>query len=284
MSVAIGTNNVSLPRLRNNNRCAEPYILKSVSINVKKVKALLLGIVVLITVTLKAQYPYERYPALNYQKKYYWTFYDRTKNENKMHWTMTFAKFFDNNDSLTVQLTTFVDKDYSYIRIFRNRKQTQLIKEPYPIGRYFGTLEDTVYYGDINGDSLTDIKILCWYGGCGIASLNERVVYLIQRPDHSFTKISYLDMSACVNIERDFDGDHNYEIITMTLNSYQEHSYWTFNLFNVVDGGLVSVNNKFDYPIMIQFLNRTNYQITDKISRLKMKKFAQTLPEEYDRR
>jgi len=247
-------------------------------------RASLIIIMILLTGLLKAQYPFEKYPAMKYIKKGTWTVYDRREKENKMHWTSTFPEFFKIRDSLTVQLTTFGDKDTSLIRIFKNKKQIQILKEPYAIGRNFGMLYDTLFFGDINGDSLLDVKILCWYGGCGIASLNERVIYLIQRPDNKFTKVSFLDMASSGRLERDLNGDGNFEIITMTLNEYESHNYWTFNLYNFINGDLVCVNDKFDYPIMIQFLYRKNYKVTDKITKEIMKTFSVDKPEYYDKK
>ena len=66
------------------------------------------------------------------------------------------------------------------------------------------------------------------------------------------------------------------------MTGYENHSYWLYNLFDYNSTGLVNVNAKYDYPIMIQFLYRENYKITDKITRLKMKDFTLPLPEKYD--
>lgn len=241
-------------------------------------------VMILLNGFLKAQYPFEKYPAMKYLKKKTWTVYDRREKENKMHWTSTFPDFFKTKNSLTVQLTTFGDKDTSLIRIFENKELIQLLKEPYAIGRNFGMLWDTLFFGDINGDSLLDVKILCWYGGCGVAGYNERVIYLIQRPDNKFTKVSFLDMAPSSRLERDLNGDGNFEIITMALNEYESHNYWTFNLYNFINGDLVCVNDKFEYPIMIQFLYRTNYKVTDKIPKETVKKFSVEKPEYYDKR
>ncbi len=247
-------------------------------------KTALIITMILLTGIVKAQFPFENYPAMNYSKKANWTFYDKWEKEKKLHWTMTFPDFFNIKDSLTVQLSSFRGKDTSYIRIFKNKTQIQLIKEPYSIGLNFGMLIDTVYYGDVNGDSLLDLKILCWYGGCGVASFNERVIYLIQGPDNKFTKFSYIDMASSGRLERDLDGDGNFEIITMTLNHYKNHNYWTFNLYNFINGDLVCVNDKFDYPIMIQYLYRMNYKVTDKITKAIMKTFSLDKPDSYDKR
>ena len=52
-------------------------------------------------------------------------------------------------------------------------------------------------------------------------------------------------------LERDFDGDGNYEIIVQSFQSYGYHNYFLFNLYNYKDGQLVNVNNKTNYPIMV---------------------------------
>lgn len=54
--------------------------------------------------------------------------------------------------------------------------------------------------------------------------------------------------------ERDFNADNNFEIITMTLDQYENHNYWTFNIYNFENGTLINQNQKYGYPIMIQFL------------------------------
>ena len=137
---------------------------------------------------------------------------------------------------------------------------------------------------DINGDKLQDIKLVVPYMSNGLG-LNTRVIYLFQQTNKSFTKISFDDKMFGQNRqERDFNNDGNYEIITMTLISYQNHSYWAYNLFDYKNNNFISVNNKYDYPILIQFLYKDNFKITNKMSRQKMKEFAQTKPEKYDKR
>lgn len=230
-----------------------------------------------------SQFPFEKYPAIKYKEFKNWKFYDKTEKENKTHITLTIPNFFDNNDTVTIQLTTFGLKDSSIIRIYRNKTVIQKISEP----MYFSDINlgsEPARIADINGDSLKDIKLVASYMGCGSAALNVRVVYLFQNPDHHFTKISFFDKSSESRPERDFDNDGNFEIITMTLQGYKDHSYWLYNLFNYTNGELISANSKDDYPIMIQFLYRNNYKITNKVSRKEMKELAQTLPEGYEKK
>jgi hypothetical protein len=128
-----------------------------------------------------------------------------------------------------------------------------------------------------------DIKITAWYMGNGLASLNRRRIYLFQNKDNRFTKISFLDkLGDDKKPDRDLDGDGNNEIITMNLTYYGDHSYWLFNIYDFIDGELKNVNMKYDYPIMIQYLHRENYEITNKISREKMKEFSLKYPDSYD--
>jgi hypothetical protein len=236
-----------------------------------------------LTLALKSfgQYPYEKYPAIKYKTYKDWKIYNNDRG--KTEFILIVPKFFDKKDSLTLLFTSFPNKwDSSYITVLRNGKQLQRFFEP--MFFYDTNLFEPIMVADINGDKLQDIKLIVPYMGNGTASLNTRVIYLFQQKNKSFTKISFMDKMSDNRPERDFNGDGNYEIITMTLTSYQSHSYWLFNLFNYKGNELVSVNDKYNYPILIQFLYRDNFKITNKISRQKMKDFAQTKPEEYDKR
>jgi hypothetical protein len=237
---------------------------------------------ILISGILTGQEPFEKYPQILYKEYKGWKLYDKTEKERKIHHTITIPNFFKNKDSITIQLTSFTDKrDSSYLRIYRNKRQIERFFEPMSFSDI--NIFEPIRIADINGDSLFDLKLLIPYMGCGIASLNVRVIYLFQNPESNFTKISFDDKMNNNRPERDFDGDKNYEILTMTLTSYENHSYWLYNIYDFNLNGLINVNVKDDYPIMIQFLNRENFQITDKISRQKMKDFALPLPEGYDK-
>lgn len=237
---------------------------------------------IFLTLNAKGQYPFEKYPAIKYREYKNWKFYDKTEKENKFHCTLTIPKFFDNQDNLTIQLTTF-EYDSSSVRMYRNKRLLKKSFEP----MFFNDVNlgaESIRVADINGDNLKDIKLTASFMGNGTASMDVRTIYLFQNKEGHFTKISFSDKASDSRLERDFDGDGNYEIITMTLKGYREHSYWLFNLFNYLNGDLVNVNSKDNYPIMIQYLNRENYQITKKISRSKMKAFTMKLPEGYDKK
>jgi len=256
---------------------------QNVTANIKRMRITLIIILILTTGILKGQEPFEKYPAISYKEYNDWMLYDKSVKEKSVHHTLTIPDFFENKDSITIQLTSFIHNwDSSYIRVYRNKKQIQKFFEP--MGFSPTNIFEPIRIADINGDSLTDLKILIPYMGSGTAMLNVRVIYLFQKSGGNFTKISFDDKMNGNRPERDFDGDKNYEIISMTLTGYENHSYWLYNLYNYSLNGLINVNVKDDYPIMIQFLYRENYQITDKITRQKMKDFAIPMPEKYDKK
>ncbi len=111
----------------------------------------------------------------------------------------------------------------------------------------------------MNGDGLPDIKLMMNGTGCGLASMYTEIIYMFQRPNHRFMMISYTDMMDEHRPERDLDGDGNFEIITMGLKGHNEHNYWTFDVFSVRGNKLINVNDKFNYPLMVQYLFRENY-------------------------
>ena len=226
------------------------------------------------------QEPFCKYPAISYKKYINWKIEDNLEKGKQLQQSITIPKFFKNKAPITLQLVSFNNNwDSSYIFINREKKQIQKLFEPMGFTKY--NIITPLFITDINGDGLLDIKLIVSYMGNGIASMNVRVIYLFQTNDGKFTKISFDDKMDKNRQERDFNRDNNYEIITMTLTEYKGHSYWLFNLYDFNANKLINVNSEFDYPIMIQYLYRANYQITNKISRKQMKKFALPLPEAY---
>lgn len=134
---------------------------------------------------------------------------------------------------------------------------------------------------DFNGDGLDDMKFVVSYHGCGLAAMYHHVYYLMQRRDGTFYKVSFDDMffEDMNRTERDMDGDGNFEVITLALQYYNEHNYWTFNIYNIAENenGLENRSKKFGYPIMVQYLFRQNFRPA-KIDRLVRERFLQPYP------
>ncbi|MCZ8217113.1 MAG: hypothetical protein O9262_12790, partial [Cyclobacteriaceae bacterium] len=89
----------------------------------------LLTILVLISMvkSVHAQFPFEKFAPAQYTSFNNWKTYDKTEKEKKIHSTLTIPTFFDNGDTLTIQLTSFTDHwwNNSIIRIFRNKTEIQ---------------------------------------------------------------------------------------------------------------------------------------------------------------
>jgi len=239
-------------------------------------------ILFLFTILSFGQYPFEKFPSPKYNEYKNWKLYDWTKTKHTINYTITIPKFFKNKENLTIQLTSFSNnpKKQSIIRIFRNKNQIQKFTEKMSFTKL--NISEPIRIADINGDGLKDIKIIIPYQGNGIASLNVKVIYLFQTQKKKFIKISFSDMMIENRPERDFDQNGNFKIITMNLSNYKNHNYWTFNIFEYQNEKLVNVNRKYNYPILIQFLYKKNYKITDKIDREKMKNFEMKLPNDYE--
>ena len=259
-----------------------------------KLKFLLLdGIFLLSRVsTVTAQYDFEKYPAIKYTQEKKWKIIK--SDSTKVIYSVTFQGFYKNHDALTLKYTYADDSAKSILRLYRNKKYIQKFMVPgSDMKDLMDTVEmdDPVRVADINGDSLADIKIFIpnLYR-CGAYNNCANIIYLFQDTIGKFKRISFYDTfysdadtigeDTIINRpERDFDGDGKYEIITQTFRSYRRHNYWVFNLFDYKNGRLVNVNDKADYPIMVQLLYRANFSITNKLTRQEMKKFSASHPD-----
>ena len=81
-------------------------------------------------------------------------------------------------------------------------------------------------------------------------------------------------------LERDINGDGNFEIITMTLQEHKNYNYWLFNVYNFINNDLICVNVQRNYPIMIQYLFRDNFKETTNISRDEIKEYGLRKPKQ----
>lgn len=230
-----------------------------------------------------AQYAFEKHSAPFYKTYNTWKEYDKIATKGTYDCTLSIDQFFDNKDSLTIQLTWFAAQiDFGMIRIFRNKRQIQKMKQSgsfSPLTMKGGL----VMVSDINGDGYKDVKMIQQGTGNGVMGMLVKVLYLFQKNDALFQKISFDDMVFEEHrAERDVDDDGNHEIITMNLEHANGHSYWAYNVFEYSDESLRNVNFKVDYPILIQYTYKRNYEITQHMSMLQMKKYEREFPSEYD--
>lgn len=200
------------------------------------------------------------------------------KNMDDLSFDLRIPGFFE-NQKLRIRLSTGINTSHSYIILYKGKQLLQKIPEA--MAFYSGDLPEPVRVADINGDGLMDIKISVSYHGCGLAAEYVKVIYLFQQPGNKFTKIAYTDMMYDNRPERDMDGDGKYEIITKTIQEHKTHNYWLFNIYSFKDNALVNVNDKYGFPIMVQYLYRQNYTPAN-ISNAILKKYAVKLPEEYE--
>ena len=197
------------------------------------------------------------------------------EKQNVLEYSKNITSFFKDKSDLEVTVNGNVENPKeTYIQVKTNLKSKKYFEQIPAQGT------DGFYIADFNGDGKNDFKIVCFYMGSGLALMNVRVIYFFQKENNEFTKVSFDDKMDGNRIERDLNGDGNFEIITMTLQEHKNHNYWLFNVYNFVNDKLICVNNKTNYPIMIQYLFRDNYKVTTKITRKDMQKYEIKKPEE----
>lgn len=215
---------------------------------------------------VSGQYDFEKYPLINHNT---WHCDIFRETDEKEEISREIPKFFKNGEPLIIQLTSFKQHwfENSLISISQKNNIIQQFSEDVPFNI---RVMEGFKVADYNGDGLNDLKIVA-----------TRVIYLYQQPNNSLLKISF-DTLRNENIyERDFDEDGNHEIITMNLLSFENHNYYYFNLFNFVDGKLISVNKKYNYPIVFEYLGQKFVKVNEKIDPEKMKIFELSVPNGY---
>ena len=216
------------------------------------------------------QYSFEKYKKVKTSSFKF----EMTEQPNAVKYSKDVKSFFNDKSILEISINGNIeDSKKTYIEVSSKSKSRKYFEEIPMQGI------DKLYISDFNGDGKKDFKIVCYYMGCGIASLNIRVIYFFQKANQEFTKISFDDKFGENLSERDMDQDGNFEIISMSLQDHRNHNYWLFNLYNFVNGNLICVNDKMNYPIMVQYLIKNNYTITKKLTRKEMKIYELKKPD-----
>jgi hypothetical protein len=233
----------------------------------------LLPLLALLPFRAAAQYPFERYPAVQYQSSGPWQLAKPAAAPPRATATTTLQA-----GTQSYHLRVFnqrIPSDTFYVALSAGGATRQFLEPWYLLPE---SLVQPVRAADINGDGLTDLKLVInAVGGGGVRGL-VRLIYLFGQPGGGFAKVSFLSFHD--GPERDFDGDGNCEMVVRELVSYRGHSYWSFNVFRYADGRLVNVSPRYGYPVLIQFLNKPNYQVAGKITPREAQRFLLRQPRE----
>jgi hypothetical protein len=230
-----------------------------------------------------AQYPFERLPVLQRQVTVPWVVHDPDlTGEGELTASVAIPNVFPTNDSCIIVIRPAGDTASWGVDmyIFRNERLLQVFKSDTLCIYYFNISSTST--ADFNGDSLTDIKFVYDYHSNGLG-LSHRVFFLIQRKDGLFTRVSFYDQSTQDFGERSFDKGKSFAIIGTTLERFRNHSYWAFNLYRFSGDSLEGISTQYDYPLMVQFLYRSNYLPTSSIPKRARWGYSKILPPEFTR-
>jgi hypothetical protein len=234
----------------------------------------LLPLLALLPFQPAAQYPFERYPAVQYQSAGGWQPGEPAAAPPRVTATAAVRA-----GSQSYRLRVFnkrIPSDTFYVALTAAGVTKQFLEPWYLLPE---SLTQPVRVADINGDGLHDLKLVVNAVGGGAVRGLVRLVYLFGQPAGGFDKVSFLSFHD--GPERDFDGDGNHEMIVRELVSYRGHSYWSFNVFQYTGGRLVNVSPRYGYPVLVQFLNKPNYQATTQITPREARQFLLKQPREY---
>lgn len=223
-----------------------------------------------------AQFPFEKFKQIKYRSAAYWKPNPVFVGDDvKLQW-QAIVKI-SKGRATTIRITSENNRDVDSIIITRGNRVLLACVEPSMFSPV--NLGLPIRVADFNSDGLEDMKFVVSYHGCGLAAMFHRIYYLIQKSDGGFYKVSFDDMlfEDMNRRERDMDGDGNYEIITMAVQYHKEHNYWTFNIYNIAETGLVNRSKRFGYPIMVQYLNRQNFRAAN-IAQSIRERFVQDYP------
>jgi hypothetical protein len=227
---------------------------------------LICALLLLLSFKSNAQYPFENYPAITYKKI-------KITQGYTVKDTTFIASVIYKNYNISFTQSNYSDSAKLTLKYKGRLVHSLKIESINPL-----TLNDTLYAADIDGNGNIDFKLIFYNNGSGLAGSLLHKLYLFNNGHNRFNSFYYTDFSSFV--ERDMNKDGNYEIIGDVLTRYKGHSYWTFNLYNYSKKGkLLNVNQILNYPILVQYLNRDNYQITNKLSRKEMKFFTLSYPD-----
>ncbi len=239
---------------------------------------LLLFSQLLLQGSVRAQFPFEKFPSIPFREYKKWKSYSEL-NPQQLNFTNSIPAFFPNKNGLILEVEEIDSLTFSTLRIYRNNLLIQKLR----IEDSFYVLSTpmTVFVEDLNNDGLSDIKFTIPNHGSGAFNYYARVIFLIQQKDGTFKKLIFTDCFSEEfgnRPERDLDGDGTFEIITETFQNVGNHNYWMFNIYNYEDGSFVNVNDKANYPILVPL---ETYNESERMPKSTMKKYSRKLPDDF---
>jgi hypothetical protein len=140
---------------------------------------------------------------------------------------------------------------------------------------------DIAFSADLNGDGRLDLKLLFNFQGASpLASKVKRKMYLLSRPDGSFSKLSFFDFSQ--EPETDFNGDNQYEIVAKDLIQFKKHSYWKYELYQFSGDKLINVSLRYNYPKLVPYRIKRTSRSPASLAEADRCQLMSKQPREYD--
>ena len=117
-----------------------------------------------------------------------------------------------------------------------------------------------VYRADVDGNDLMDFIVFYNYRDWFRNGIKEdKVELFLKRDEGTYKKISYDAITVGLEDFVDLDKDGKYEVIITSMNRIKKHSYFTYNIYEFVNLGLLNSDAKFkDFSKFIRYTSRAN--------------------------
>ena len=117
-----------------------------------------------------------------------------------------------------------------------------------------------VYRADIDGNDLMDLIVFYNYRDWFRNGIKEdKVEIFLKRDEGTYKKITYDAITVGLEDFVDLDRNGTYEVIITSMNRIKKHSYFTYNIYEFVNLGLLNSDAKFkDFSKFIRYTSRAN--------------------------
>jgi hypothetical protein len=145
----------------------------------------------------------------------------------------------------TYELKLIHGEDSSTVELTNGSKQTKFYVPWYFIEL---VMPKKIELSDVDGNGLTDLKIVVANNGSGIAASLQFYIFLLQTSEHQFCYLGCLTDGDLTF--KDLNSDGLTEVISRSPDYLNEERTVTYNAFNIKGCSFLNVDSQFNYPKM----------------------------------
>lgn len=132
-----------------------------------------------------------------------------------------------------------------------------------------------VYEYDLDKNGLNDFIVFNSYRGVGLGvNMGKTEIYL-SHSNNKFTHVSYESWSEGIEDFVDINNDGKIEVILGGCQGFGDHTFFTYNIYQIVNFKMVNANKKFKgFPKFVWYTHKPNDKDTVKIEMEERSKYV----------